>query len=252
MLLAAAGSCWVAAVGAGSPAPTLAEVQRAYAQAHPYRRPACDPENLFFSLEAPQNVVACRPDEAELTFYYRGRATSLEQAQYGRDYYHFRLLQGGREAGLLVAEPFIGDNPAALDLFLGARLRSTLGNLPDVRLRAVGDTSFARAVRLMLAQGPLVPAPSYFTAPVLNDKGYALQQLGCQAEALQFFNEVLRRYPTRAVTYLNRGDAHWAQHQPAAAQADYRRYLALLRTQRKDTTRVPAYMRLALRLPTTK
>lgn len=168
----------------------------------------------------------------------------LEQTYPTGSSYKYTAYAGPREVGSFMFE-FEYDEDSVCYLTVGRTLNPILaGFRRDDFLRLAAPT-FPAAVRRKLATPAREAELGYFAAQTLNDKGYFLQQLGHPREACLFFDEVLRRYPTQAVAYLNRGDAHWTLGRPAQAQADYRQYLALLRTHHKDTTRV----RLALRLP---
>lgn len=230
--------------------PALAQVRQAYAAVHPRRAPTCGDGTLLFSLGSPQNVFACLVGDDELTLRYGRTTTTLRLEQYSSSYYRFAAYAGPRQVGTVVHCVRQGDEVSCFDLTLSKRsLGAALGGLTEARFVALDDSAFRPAVRRVLAQGATTSAGAYFAPTTLNNKGYCLQQLGYHTEARLFFDEVLRRYPTRAVAYLNRGDTHWKLNQLAAAQDDYRRYLALLHTQHKDTSRVPAYVRLILRLP---
>ena len=172
----------------------------------------------------------------------------LEQTYPTGSNYKYTVYAGPRVVGGFLFE-FEYDEDSVCYLTVGRALNPTLAGFRQDRFLRLAAPSFPAAVRRKLTTPAREAEPGYFAAQTLNDKGYFLQQLGHPREACLFFDEVLRRYPTRAVAYLNRGDSHWALGRPAQAQADYRQYLALLRTQHKDTTRVPAYARLALRLP---
>lgn len=236
----------------GLPRPTWAQVRLAYTAAHPpARRVSCeDDADKLFSLESPQNVLACVAGDDRLTLQ-GGRSTmALHLEQYSKDYYHFKVYSGAREVGIVLRSPEENDKATPFYFLVNdARLAHAFDGFREGQFTALDDSTFRPAVRQVLAQGPTQGATAYFAPTTLTDKGYFLQQLGYFTEANLFFNEVVRRYPTRAVAYLNRGDTYWQLGQPAAAQADYCRYVGLLRTQHKDTTRVPAYVRLALRLP---
>jgi tetratricopeptide (TPR) repeat protein len=235
----------------GMPRPTWAQVRSAYTLAHPARRVSCeDDTDKLFSLDSPQNVLACIAGDDRLTLQCGRSTMDLHLEQYSKDYYHFKAYAGGREVGIVLRSPEENDRATPFYFLVNdAHLAATLGGFQEGQFTALDDSTFRPAVGQVLAQGPTQGATAYFAPTALNNKGCFLQQLGYSTEANLFFQEVVRRYPTRAVAYLNRGDTYWQLGQPAAAQTDYRRYVWLLRTQHKDTTRVPAYVWLALRLP---
>jgi tetratricopeptide (TPR) repeat protein len=264
--LLSVAACWAASVAlrAGSlpagvvglpPVPTPAQVQREFAAAHgqppALARFLCEHEAIYFALGATQNLLCALDDGDASVALLVGSKTydlRLEQTNPTGSNYKFTAYAGSRVVGAFMYEMDYADSVCYL--MVGRKLNPALANFQQSKFWLLAAPGFASAARHELATPTREAAPGYHAAQTLNDKGYFLQQLGRAREANMFFDEVLRRYPSRAVAYLNRGDAHWTLSHPAKAQADYRHYLALLRTQHKDTTRVPAYMRLALRLPT--
>ena len=231
------------AAPAQAPPPTLAQVRQAFSAAHPVARLCVEEGEPFIALGSPQNVLACLSGD-ELVLRHGARSARLHLAPHRGSYLHFDATVAGRDVGAV--DECLGqyDDLVCFMLTLSdTRVRAALGGVGDAQYIALDDTSFHRVAYRFLAQ-----AAAALPVAVLNDKGFFLQQLGYPHESLPFFAAVLRRTPTRAVAYLNQGDAHWQLGQPAAALADYRRYLALLRSQHKDTTRVPAYVRMALLL----
>lgn len=238
----------------GSPPPTLAQAQQAFAAAHGLPRALAGflhaHEDVYFSLGAPQNLL-CAPDEGASVALLVGPTAynlRLEQTYPTGSAYKFTAYAGTRVVGSFMFGTDYADDSVCY-LAVGRGLNPALAGFRQDEFWQLSAPAFPVAVRRALATPVREAEPGYYAAQTLNDKGYFLQQLGHPREASLFFNEVLRRYPSRAVAYLNRGDAHWTLGRPAQAQADYRQYLALLRAQHKDTTRVPAYVRLLLRLP---
>lgn len=208
-------------------------------------------EAIYFSLGATQNLLCALDDGEASVALLVGRTAHdlrLEQTNPTGSSYKFTAYAGARAVGSLLFAPDF-DADSVCYLAVGRALSPALVGFQQNKFWRLSAPTFTMAVRHALATPLREAPPGYYAAQMLNDKGYFLQQLGHPREARLFFEEVLRRYPSRAVAYLNRGDAHWLLGRPAQAQADYRQYLALLRTQHKDTTRVPAYVRLVLRLP---
>ncbi|GAB3638735.1 hypothetical protein GCM10027422_43250 [Hymenobacter arcticus] len=193
-------------------------------------------------------MLACVVGDDELTLRGGRTTTTLRLEQYSIDYYHFKVYAGARQVGIVLRGPEENDWVTPFDLPLtDSHLAARLGGLTEGHFTALNASTFRPAVRQVLAHGPLRQGPAYFAPAALNDKGHFLQQQGYLVEAQLFLSTVVRRYPTRAVAYLNRGDTYWQLGQLVAAQADYRRYHALRRTQPQDTTRVPPCVPLALR-----
>jgi tetratricopeptide (TPR) repeat protein len=229
-------------------------VQQAFATAHALPRTLTKflraQEAVYFSLGAPQNLLCALDDSDESIALLVGPTAydlRLEQTYPAGSAYKFTTYAGTRVVGsFMFGMEYAADTVCYLTV--GRGLNPALAGFQQDKFWQLASPAFATAVRRQLATPAREAAPGYFTAQTLNDKGYFLQQLGHPREACLFFDEVLRRYPSRAVAYLNRGDAYWTLGQPAKAQADYRQYVALLHAQHKDTARVPAYVQLALHL----
>lgn len=222
-------------------------MRQAFTAAHPPLRFACSNATPYVTLTSPHPVLACLVGDDDLTLQDGRRTTPLTLAPQASSYLHFAVTIAGKPAGTYSVCAESQEAVTCFDLVLsGTQATAALGGRREARFVALDDSvAFIAQVRRTLA-GEELPVP---TVSTLNDTGYLLQRAGYPHAALRLLAVVVQRAPDRAVAYLNRGDTYWQLNQPAAAQADYWRYLRLLRTQHKDTTRVPAYVRLALRLP---
>jgi hypothetical protein len=230
--------------------PTLAQVRQAFKAAHPASAFTCSADIPFVTLTSPHPVLACLDGDAYLTLYDGHRTTELTMSPHAGSYLKFDVALAGQKqpvGSFLTCDDDQREEVACFDLVLGGGPGRALGERGEARFISLEDSvAFADRLRRSLA-GQDGPPPS---VSMLNDTGYLLQRAGYPQAALRFLAPVVQRAHTRAVVYLNRGDVYWQLNHLAAAQADYRRYLQLLRIQHKDTTRVPIYVRLALRLPT--
>jgi tetratricopeptide (TPR) repeat protein len=227
--------------------PTLAQVRQAFTAAHPPLHFACPNATSYVTLTSPHPVLACLVGDDDLTLQDGRRTTPLTLAPQAGSYLHFAVTLGDKPAGTYHVCAESQEVVTCFDLVLsGTQATAALGGRRAARFVALDDSvAFLAQMRRTLA-GEDLPAPALST---LNDTGYLLQRAGYSHAALRLLTVVVQHAPERAVAYLNRGDTYWQLNQPAAAQADYGRYLRLLRTQHKDTSRVPAYVHLALRLP---
>jgi hypothetical protein len=228
--------------------PTLAQVRQAFTAAHPASVCACADGTPFVTLNSPRPTLACLVGEDELTLCDGRHLTSLALAPHAGSYRTFDVALAGRDIGSYsTCYDDQSDEVQCFDLVLGRATQTALGEPVEARFVALDDSAaFTARLRRSLG-GTDAPPPAVGT---LNDTGYLLQRAGYVRAALPVLTAVVHRAPSRAVAYLNRGDVYWQLDRPAAAQADYRRYVTLLRTQHKDTTRIPPYVRLVLRLPT--
>jgi hypothetical protein len=227
--------------------PTLAQVRQAFAAAHPTALFPCTDGTPFITLTSAHPTLACLVGDDELTLYDGRHTTALTLAPHAGSYRNFDVALAGRDVGAYApCYDDQSDEVRCFDLVLGGAKGTALGERAEARFVALDDTmAFTARLRRTLA-GTDAPSPLVGT---LNDTGYLLQRAGYAQAALPVLTAVVHRAPSRAVVYLNRGDVYWQLNRPVAAQADYRRYVTLLRTQHKDTTRIPPYVRLALRLP---
>lgn len=211
---------------------------------------ACSEGTSFLTLVSPHPVLACLEGDDALTLHDGRRTTALTLRPHAGNYLKFDVALAGHPQQVGSFITCYGDQGrdevSCFDLVLGGARGTALGEASEARFISLTDSvAFADRLRRALASQD-GPPPSVRT---LNDTGYLLQRAGYPRVALRLLAIVVQRAPTRAVAYLNRGDVYWQLNRLVAAQADYRRYVGLLRTQHLDTTRVPAYVRLALRLP---
>lgn len=230
--------------------PTLAQVRQAFTAAHPPLSFTCTEDTPFLTLTSPHPVLACLEGDDALTLHDGRRTTALTLRPHAGSYLKFEVALAGHPQQVGSFITCYGeqgqDEVTCFDLVLRAARGTALGEASEAHFIALADSvAFADQLRRALASQD-GPPPSVRT---LNDTGYLLQRAGYPRAALRLLATVVQRAPTRAVAYLNRGDVYWQLNRLIAAQADYRRYVGLLRTQHLDTTRVPTYVRLALRLP---
>jgi hypothetical protein len=234
------------------PPPTLAQVRQAFSAAHPAASFACAQGVPFLTLTSPHPILACLVGDDDLTLYDGRRTTELTLAPHAGSYLKFDVAVVGHPSqvgSFVTCYDDQRDEVSCFTLVLSGAQGAALGAHYEARFISLEDSvAFTdRLRRALTGQDPPWPMVSPLK---LNDTGYLLQRAGYPKVALRLLTLVVQRAPTRAVAYLNRGDVYWQLNRPTAAQADYRRYVGLLRTQHKDTTRVPTYVRLALRLPT--
>ncbi|WP_312392699.1 hypothetical protein [Chryseobacterium sp.] len=58
-------------------------------------------------------------------------------------------------------------------------------------------------------------------------------------KAIYLYNEILDKFPTRVVTYLNLGDCYWNIGIEDLAKENYKKYIALMKSQNKDLKKIP-------------
>jgi len=60
--------------------------------------------------------------------------------------------------------------------------------------------------------------------------------------AVYILNEIIRKCPKRIVAYLNLADSYWLIGEKEKAVENYKTYLSLMKSQRKDLNKVPKYV----------
>ncbi len=58
-------------------------------------------------------------------------------------------------------------------------------------------------------------------------------------KAVYLYNEILNKFPSRVVTYLNIGDSYWEIGAEDLAKENYKKYVALMKSQNKELRKIP-------------
>jgi hypothetical protein len=58
-------------------------------------------------------------------------------------------------------------------------------------------------------------------------------------ESIYLLNKILEKYPNRVVAYLNLADSYWAINKKDLAKENYKKYVALMKSQNKDLKKIP-------------
>lgn len=72
----------------------------------------------------------------------------------------------------------------------------------------------------------------------LNDFAYSLGNIN-PSFAIDLLQEIIKKYPNRVVAYLNLADNYWAINKKDLAKENYKKYIALMKSQNKDLKRIP-------------
>ncbi|ROI04143.1 tetratricopeptide repeat protein [Chryseobacterium sp. G0240] len=75
----------------------------------------------------------------------------------------------------------------------------------------------------------------------LNDFAFNLGNVN-PSVSIQILEKIIKKYPDRVVTYLNIADSYWAAGNKEAAKKNYKQYLSLMKSQKKDLNKVPKYV----------
>ncbi|WP_267404179.1 MULTISPECIES: tetratricopeptide repeat protein [unclassified Chryseobacterium] len=71
---------------------------------------------------------------------------------------------------------------------------------------------------------------TYYLSKINQDK---------QILAVYMFEKIIEKFPERVVAYLNIADTYWELEDKDAAKENYKKYIALMKSQNKDLKRIP-------------
>lgn len=72
-----------------------------------------------------------------------------------------------------------------------------------------------------------------------NDIAYYLEKAKIYDEAIFILENIVKKEPTRIVAYLNLADAYWGLNNIEKAKESYRKYIELMKSQKKDLSKIP-------------
>lgn len=76
----------------------------------------------------------------------------------------------------------------------------------------------------------------------LNNVAFVAYKSRAYAESLYILNKVIKKNPKRIVAYLNIADNYWALNQKEKAVENYKKYIQLMKDQKKNLKKVPKYV----------
>ncbi|OWP84469.1 hypothetical protein BWK59_05260 [Flavobacterium davisii] len=72
-----------------------------------------------------------------------------------------------------------------------------------------------------------------------NNIAYYLEQYGAYEDSIFLLTEILKKNPDRVVAYLNLADSIWNSSNKNEAKKMYKKYLSLMKDQKKDLDKIP-------------
>lgn len=75
-----------------------------------------------------------------------------------------------------------------------------------------------------------------------NNLAFQLQETERNNEAVYLLNEIIYKFPTRVVAYLNLADNYWMIGNQKLAKENYQKYVDLMKSQKKDRKKIPQYV----------
>jgi len=85
-------------------------------------------------------------------------------------------------------------------------------------------------------------ALSQSNVDVYNNIAFRLTENGNQKVGIDLLQQIIEKYPTRTVAYLNLADSYWTIGDKESAIKNYKTYLSLMKSQKKDFNKVPKYV----------
>ncbi|WP_312076613.1 hypothetical protein [Chryseobacterium sp.] len=74
---------------------------------------------------------------------------------------------------------------------------------------------------------------------VANNLAFDLQNENADLSSKLILENIVRKYPNRIVAWLNLGDVNWSLEDKIKAKEAYRRYIILMKSQKKDLSKIP-------------
>ncbi|WP_276877845.1 tetratricopeptide repeat protein [Chryseobacterium joostei] len=75
-----------------------------------------------------------------------------------------------------------------------------------------------------------------------NNIAFALSKNGNQKASIELLKQIITKFPDRTVAYLNLADSYWNIGEKDKAINNYKEYLTLMKTQKKDLKKIPRYV----------
>lgn len=72
-----------------------------------------------------------------------------------------------------------------------------------------------------------------------NNLAYYLEQNKQYRESVFLLKNILGKYPTRVVSWINYGDSLWGMNDKLQAKEAYKKYISLMKSQNKDSSKIP-------------
>lgn len=72
-----------------------------------------------------------------------------------------------------------------------------------------------------------------------NNQAFSLEKIEANNFSKSLLKEIISQYPDRTVAFLNLADVDWKLNKKEEAQKNYNRYIALMKSQNKDLSKIP-------------
>lgn len=120
-----------------------------------------------------------------------------------------------------------------------SKVKKEVGLNKSISLIGIKEENFANAIKNAIKNYP----QDFFKSPeTLNNKGYFLYKLKFYNASLIYLNKTIQLFPNRKVAYLNIADCYWELNEKEKAIENYKKYIQLMKEQKKDLKKIPKYV----------
>lgn len=77
---------------------------------------------------------------------------------------------------------------------------------------------------------------------IINNLAYYLYLSKSYKNSIYLLNEILQKFPTRTVAYLNLADSYWSIGNQPLAKENYKKYIELMKSDDKDLKKISNYV----------
>ena len=188
-------------------------------------------DDFYFSINEVDNFII-----KDYFLYTKNGKFEIDSRNHreNNDYY-FDLIYKNKVIGM-----YSDSETSGCDLFTNYNsIKRELGLYDFVYLKKFDEKLIVQKVKEALLK---YPAEFYNSPEILNNKGYFLYQYKYYDAALLYFNKVIEKFPNRVVAYLNRADCLWELKEKEKVKRDYKKYVQLMKEQKKDLKKIPDYV----------
>jgi len=105
-------------------------------------------------------------------------------------------------------------------------------NKPKDKIAEISSLDY---IQKMMEIAPL----SKNTLECYNNIAFSLEEKSQYKEAIFILAEIINQYPNRVATYLDIANVYWMNNEQTNAKQNYQKYIDLLKSQNKNTTKIP-------------
>jgi tetratricopeptide (TPR) repeat protein len=190
--------------------------------------------DILFSLNEKENFMI----ENYILYTSKGKFEIDDEVSSKNEYTYFILFNKK-----IIGTYFFNDeNFENITGFLNSnnlKIKKEIGLNKPISFIGIKKDLFELSIKKAIKNYP----QEFFKSPeILNDKGYFLYKLKFYDASLIYFIKTIQLFPKRSVAYLNIADNYWALNQKEIAIENYKKYMQLMKEQKKDLKKIPKYV----------